>query len=135
MVEDYQKKWVGGVCIQDNKILLIHRINKERLFNQEYFVFPGRNIEDDESVEGALHEIFGECGITIETGDVFYSKEDVDESEYFYLCTYLLGNLLVPPATEVSSESQFFTPMWISLSELDELIVHPESIKELILEK
>ena len=41
MNEEFQKKWVGGICIKDGKVLLIHRINKERLFNKEYFIARG----------------------------------------------------------------------------------------------
>ncbi len=135
MNEDLQKKWVGGICKRDEKVLLIHRINKERLFNQEYFVFPGKAVEDDESTDEALHESFQELGLIIQTGDIFYSKEDIDEAEYFYTCIYSAGEILLPEVKPAEYEKQFFTPMWVPLSELDELMVHPESIKELLLEK
>lgn len=137
MNEEFQKKWVGGICIKDGKVLLIHRINKERLFNKEYFIFPGKTAEDDESISEALHASFQEHGLIVQAGDLLYSKEDVDEAEYFYNCTYSTGEILLPEVTsleDLEATEQLFTPMWIPLSELDELIVHPESIKEILLE-
>lgn len=136
---DIPKKWVGGVCIYDGKILLIHRINKKRTSHQEYFVFPGKQTEDDESIEDAVLEEFANISITVELGVLMYSKENGSgESEHYYSCSYLLGEpALVKKEEESEEESdskQFYTPMWISLSELDELIVYPEEIKNKIIE-
>lgn len=137
---DIPKKWVGGVCIYDGKILLIHRINKKRTSHQEYFVFPGKQTEDDESIEDAVLEEFANISITVELGDLVYSKEELgDELEYYYTCNYLLGEpALVKKegeSEEESDPSQFYTPMWISLNEIDELILYPEEIKHKIIEE
>lgn len=138
MNEEIQKRWVGGVCVNDGKVLLIHRINKERVLDQEYFVFPGNMVEDDESLEDALLATFADLSITVKIGELFYSKdEDGDESEYYYTCSYLLGEPEMVPQDqdlEETSALQFFTPMWVSLNELEELIVYPETVKEQLLE-
>lgn len=134
MEEKLQKKWVGGICLRDGKILLIHRINKERLFNQEYFIFPGKEVDDDESIDDAVNESFRDLGITVERKGVFYSKEDLDVAEYFYLCVYKFGEVTLPEIYEIEDNKQFFTPMWLDLSELDDLMLQPESIKEELLE-
>lgn len=133
MAEDIKKIWAGGVCVRNNNVLLIHRINNERLFNKEYFIFPGKEVSQDESIEQALVEEFEKIGLTIKTTERIYEKEGVEETEYYYLCEHLLGEPTM--TTEDSSESQFFTPLWIPINELDELMIHPESIKEVLQNK
>lgn len=137
MDHELPKNWVGGVCIRDGKILLIHRINKERLFVHEYFVFPGKDVDEDESLEDALAASFKEISINVQLLEILYTKgEEGDEQEFYYQCKHLLGEL---PSTTVETnekgeETQYFTPMWIGLHELDELIVYPEEVKNLLLE-
>ena len=140
MNEDYtQKSWVGGICIRDGKVLLVHRINNEIDFNKEYFVFPGKEVEGDESLETALHNAFKDFSVTVKLADLLYSKEDeVDDLEYYYLCDYVLGEPLVikgsNEAEEMEGGEQLFAPIWVSLSDIDDLIVYPESVKSEILE-
>lgn len=134
MEDNFPKKWVGGICIQENKVLLIHRINKERLFHQEYFVFPGRTVAEDESIEKALIKEFEEISLTVTLGELLYTHND-DEEEYYYFCSYILGELALPEIQEGEDQKQFYTPMWIPINELDELIIYPESVKELLQEK
>jgi hypothetical protein len=137
MMEEIPKRWVGGICVQDNQLLLIHRINKERDFNQEYFVFPGNTVEEDSSLATTLTEEFAQMSVQVTLGDLFYANEDNgDESEYYYLCTYQGGEVTIPEADETNDEQkQFYTPVWITLEELDDLVVYPESVKNLILEE
>lgn len=141
MNDDIPKKWVGGICIKNESVLLIHRINKEKDFNQEYFVFPGGQVEDDESIEDTLMREFKESSITVGIGELFYStEEDInEEADYYYLCDYVMGE---PALSEESKESalmengkQMYTPMWVPLRELDELIVYPETVKSRVLEE
>ena len=139
MNDDIPKRFVGGICIKDGKILLIHRINKERLLNQEYFIFPGRTVEDDESLEDALIKEFSDFSVMVSLGNLLYSQEDeIDESEYYYLCEYVLGEPLLSETSEekeiMEGRKQFYTPMWMSLSELDNLMIYPESLKVHLLE-
>ena len=137
MIEEIPKRWVGGLCIHDNQLLLIHRINKERDFNQEYFVFPGNTVDEDSSLAKTLTEEFAQMSLQITLGDLFYANEDNgDESEYYYLCTYQGGEVSIPEADKSTEEQkQFYTPVWIPLGELDDLVVYPESVKNLILEE
>ena len=135
--EEIQKKWVGGVCIRDNHVLLIYRVNQEREFNKEYFVFPGGYTQDDESMEKTILRECRECSITVKLGALLYSNED--EQEYYYLCDYISGE---PLAASKNNEEEgvpleFSTdmPVWIPLSELDELIVYPESVKDYVLQE
>lgn len=141
MNEDYtQKKWAGGVCIHDDKILLIHRINNKNTLNKEYFVFPGKKVQGDETLETALDNAFKDFSITVNLGDLLYSKgDDIDDSGQYYLCEYVLGEPAIAANSneeeEIEEGEQLYTPLWISLSDLDDLIVYPESVKDLILER
>lgn len=133
------KRWVGGICIKNNQVLLVHRINNDVDFNKEYFVFPGKEVEGDESLESALKSAFEDFSITVALEDLLYSKEDEsDDQEFYYLCKYLLGEPRVQiesnEAKEMEEGRQVFTPIWVEISDLDDLIVYPESVKALILE-
>lgn len=140
MNEEYiQKSWVGGICIRDGKVLLVHRINKEDGIKKEYFVFPGKEVQGDETLQSALIEAFKDFSLTVNLGELFYSKEDeVDDLEYYYLCDYVLGEPEVAAnsneAEEMEDGEQFYSPIWVSLSDIDDLIVYPESVKNEILD-
>jgi hypothetical protein len=73
----------------------------------------------------------------IAVNDLLYAKEDIlDESEYYYLCEYKGGELTNPTFAEEEGEEQlqFYTPLWIPLAEIDELVLYPESVKEILLD-
>lgn len=138
MNETSPKIWVGGICIKDSKVLLIHRINKERLFHQEYFLFPGKTVDEDESIEVALLEEFKDIAIIVNLGELLHSRDESgDEAEYYYLCEHVLGEPVMPqlPDADAKDQKQFFTPMWVSLSELEDLMVYPESVKRHLIDE
>ena len=143
MLDDQPKKWVGGICIRDSKILLIYRINKEKDLHKEYFVFPGGTVEDDQTIEETLIKEFEDISISVTLGDLFYSKEgdEEEESEYYYMCTHVLGDPSSFKAKnkedldETKEKTQFYTPMWVAMSELEEMIVYPESMKAKLLQE
>lgn len=133
------KKWVGGICIKNGQVLLVHRINKDSDFNKEYFVFPGKEVAGDENIEDALRSAFADFCMTVQLDDLLYSKEDdLTDQEFYYLCKYNLGEPQIKEnsneALEMAEGSQVYIPMWVPLSELDNLILYPESVKALILE-
>ncbi len=139
MNDNLPVKWVGGICIKEGNILLIHRINKEKDFNQEFFVFPGGIVRDDESIEDALVREVDEASIKVKVGELFFTTEEDenDDADYYYQCEYLMGE----PALSMKSDeadimedgNQMYTPMWVPLSELDDLIVYPETVKNKVL--
>lgn len=135
---EIKKTWVGGICIKEDKVLLVHRINNESDFHKEYFVFPGKEVAGDETIEIALEKAFADFSITVALKDLLYSKdEDGDEPEFYYTCDYVLGEPAViagsNEAIEMEEGRQVFIPMWVSLSELDDLVVYPETVKVKIL--
>lgn len=133
------KMWVGGICIKDGQVLLVHRINNENQFNKEYFVFPGKEVAGDETIESALENAFKDFSMSIKRGELIYSKDDdSDEQEYYYLCKHTLGEPSVAPGSDEEKEmeegKQVYIPMWIPLSELEDLIIYPESVKMNLIE-
>ncbi len=141
MNDDIPKKWVGGICVKNESVLLIYRINKEKEFNQEYFVFPGGQVEGDESIEDTLIREFKESSVTAGIGELFYStEEDInDEADYYYTCNYVMGEPSLSEAsrnqTIMEDGNQIYTPMWVPLRELEELIVYPETVKNKVIEE
>lgn len=137
MTEDPLKKWVGGVCIKDGAVFLIHRINKSKKPHLEYFVFPGKAVGDDESLENALTEYFRNISFNMKLGKLFYSKETSDEdeeSEYYYVCEHTFGEPILTPYEEEGGE-QYYDPVWVSLDMIENLIIYPESVKQKLLEQ
>jgi len=134
------KIWVGGICIKNSQVLLVHRINNDVDFNKEYFVFPGKVVEGDETIESALEEAFRDFSMSIKLEDLVYSTgSETSDQEYYYLCKHTLGEPAVSAesneAKEMEEGRQIYIPMWVPLSELDDLIVYPESVKSHILEE
>lgn len=139
MDQEIQKKWVGGICVHEGRVLLIHRINKERISAQEYFMFPGKDVEDDESIETAITKAFSDIGITGTLQSLVYSQEeDSDTFEYYYTFDYLFGEPTPYQSKDTDDDGitdQYYTPIWVALSELDDLIVYPEVVKNTMLEQ
>jgi ADP-ribose pyrophosphatase YjhB (NUDIX family) len=139
MEETLKQTWVGGVCIRNNEVLLIHRINRDNDFVKEFFMFPGKEVQDDENIEDALRNAFEDFSVTVQVDELLYANEDdTDENEYFYICRHALGEPHIAKesdeAKKMEDGRQVFTPMWVSLRELDDLIVYPESVKHKLIE-
>ncbi len=142
-MEEIKKRKARGICIKDGNLLVIKRLNLERDLDQEYFVLPGGKVEDDESIEDAvIREVFEETSMHVTLGELFKSfTEDTenDFEEHFYLCKYLSGDPALRADSEEAEEMKegvhFYTPMWLPLSELKNVILYPEEIKMMLIEE
>ena len=78
-----------ALVINDNKILVIHRINH----GQEYYVLPGGGWEENETEEaGVKREVFEETSLDIKVErPVFSLLVENDGQKLVYLCKYLGG--------------------------------------------
>lgn len=75
-------------------IILIHRIKNVNGKINEYYVFPGGGVEENETPEECvLRENFEELGITIKVVNELYRLNNNDETEIFFLCEYVDGEI------------------------------------------
>jgi ADP-ribose pyrophosphatase YjhB (NUDIX family) len=121
-----------GIVIRSENILLIHRLNEGR----GYWVFPGGGVEESERVEDTVvRELKEETLLDIAVGKLLYHvvRDDLTE-EFFYLCDEFGGDLkLSDTAPELLQEGQFFTPVWIPIEQLSQLLVYPTEIRDQLL--
>ena len=137
----YDRVRASGLCIHDNKILLIHRINLEKWKgDQEYYVIPGGGVEDGESVEDAvIREMKEETDVDVTLGELFYELEDLDPQGkkikyYAYFCKYSGGEPKLREDSEEAKEMKegihFYKPIWVALSELKNIVLYPTPLKD-----
>ena len=83
-------KRVAAIIVRDNKILLMHRIKE----GQEYFVFPGGGIEENESVEDAIiRETKEELSLDIKIDKLLFEIENRGQKELYFLIKEFSGAL------------------------------------------
>lgn len=113
----------AGIVIKDNKVLVIHRINK----GDEYWVFPGGGQEEGETPEQtAVREIAEETTIRVKaTKLVYHIVWDTGEENFFYLCEYISGEPQLRPDSEefeqMKAGDQVYEPIWIDIEKLPTL--------------
>lgn len=136
----YDRVRASGVCIHDNKILLIHRINLEkRQGEQEYYVIPGGGVEDGESIEDAvIREVKEETNVDVTVDKLFYELDDFNqkgglEKYYCYLCVFVNGEAKLREDSEEAKEMKagvhFYKPAWIDLTSLKNVTLYPTPLK------
>ena len=70
---------VIGIVIKNNKVLLMRRLKN----GQEYYVFPGGGVEENESFEEALkREMKEELSINIENPKLLFELENQMQDQY-----------------------------------------------------
>jgi len=128
-------KRVAAVIIKDNKILLMRRIKE----GQEYFVFPGGGIEENESVEDAIiREVKEELSLDAKIDKLLFEIENRGQEEFYFLIKEFSGTLkLGGPEKERMNENNQYYPEWMDLDTASNLSnLYPEEarrkIKELI---
>lgn len=135
---------VGGICIHENKILLMHRINKALPKEmEEYFVVPGGHADRYETIEDAcIRELKEETSIDVKVKNKLIEFEDrnvkgTERTQYFYSCDYLSGTPALHPDCEELEEMKegvhFYKPMWVQIDELKQIKLYPNLVKDYIL--
>jgi len=106
-------KRVCAIIIKDNRILLMHRIKN----GQEYFVFPGGGIKENESEEDAvIREIKEELSLNAKTDKLAFQIENRGQQELYFLIKEFSGTprLSGPEKDRMNDNNQYY-PEWIDL--------------------
>ena len=128
----------AGVIIYNpflNKILLIHRWKD----GQEYFVIPGGTIEPEERpLEAAFREMKEEVNLSFSIDQLrtAFSLNNQGKEEYYFYTSRSTDEtpLMQGEELERSSLQNIYQPEWVSLQELYNHSLRPESLKSLLLE-
>jgi 8-oxo-dGTP pyrophosphatase MutT (NUDIX family) len=100
---------VGGICVKDNKILLIRHRNVGEL--PVFWLPPGGAIQYGESLEEALQrEFIEETGLTVVIKQYLFANEvlvpHVHTLEFFFEVQIIEGELITGQDPEFSPENQ-----------------------------
>lgn len=122
------------IIVKNNKFLFIHRIKH----GKEYYVLPGGTIEANETPEqAAIREIKEETNFEIKIDKLIWESEELVKNEkryaYYFLAKSFTGKLKLggPEIVKQAEDNQYIFE-WLTISELDKLLVYPEGLKERI---
>lgn len=134
------KNRVRAIIIQDSKILLIKRVKSEIV----YWVIPGGEVEENETLEVALkRECLEELGIEVKVGPSVFEMDSlkmeiIGQREFFCLCTIIGGVLGSGDGPEYQRDAGYvgqFILEWIDMKNLLDYDLKPEEVKHFIYEK
>ena len=134
---------VAGIIFIQNGIALMHRkdVIKRKDF-QEYYTFPGGGLETGETPEeGTIREIKEEFGIDVKINRKLYEmvSEKFNQKEIFYLCEYIGGEFGTGTGPEFSNNPKYidsgkYLPEIIKIEDLENILLLPENIKNLLIQ-
>jgi 8-oxo-dGTP diphosphatase len=117
---------VGGVLIEDNRVLLVRRANHPA---KGYWAIPGGRIEGRELLRDALkREMFEETGIVIRVAELLHTfdfyYQDESGLRHYIIIDYRVSRL----SGQVSAGDDATAAAWLSAAALDEKKVAPETL-------
>ncbi len=128
---------VRAIVIRDNALLVMHR-NK---FGHEYYTLVGGGIDQGETPEQSLHrEVMEESGLQITNLRKMFIEDAGAPfgTQYIYLCDYLSGQVGLQPGSEEARinalGSNIYTPMWLPLEQLPDVVFLSKGLQERILQ-
>jgi len=123
-----------GVMIKNNKILLMRRVKN----GQEYYVFPGGGVEQNESIKTAvIREIEEELSISPKIEKLLFEIENQGRKEYYFLIKEFSDQpkLGGEEKQRMNDNNQYY-PIWIELNKLSDLDnLYPEEAKSKIIKE
>ncbi|KAA0948533.1 NUDIX domain-containing protein [Sporosarcina sp. ANT_H38] len=119
----------SSVIIENNKVALIKRVRD----GNQYYVFPGGGIENEESPEEAtIRETLEELGVHISIKERLGIVKHTG-IQYFFIAEVIEGTFGTGGGEEFSGDFRnrgTYKPMWIELEHLLSLNVYPIEIAE-----
>lgn len=132
MVEDRIR--ASAIIIQDNKLLLIHRLNH----GQEYYVLPGGGIDAGETAEQAvIREVKEETNLdVIAVGLAFYTDK-YDDQKFIhpsFVCQVNPGEAKFMGTEATYDPENKYETKWVNLYDISTLQIYPPIVKTKLLE-
>lgn len=125
---------VSAIIIKANKILLIHRKKN----GEEYWVFPGGGVEDNETQEqGIVREVKEETNLNVlKCRLAFMSFNEASKTEQpFYLCEVSEGTPeIIGEEKEKNSVKDWYHLEWVDFKKIKDIWLVPDKAKEKIIE-
>lgn len=137
---------VVGIIIKDRNILLMRRLKN----GQEYYIFPGGGVEENESLEKALkREMKEELSIDIENPELMFELENQLKDKYgghmtgypnehYFLITNFSGKpeLGGPEKERMDDKNQYFLE-WLEVADAKKIeeienLYPKEAVKKLV---
>jgi 8-oxo-dGTP pyrophosphatase MutT (NUDIX family) len=121
-----------AIIIKDEKIALIRRFYKE-----EYYVFPGGHLEENETLEECvIREVYEELGINIKVKELFYETVYNDTQQYFFVCEWISGDFGTGQGEEMINPIRgTYEPMLVDLKNIRNINLLPQSLRDIIVNK
>ena len=121
------------VFINEGKILLLYRFKG----GEEYYVFPGGGVEDNETIEqAALREAEEETGLKVTLKKKLWEYTNGERTEHFYLIDTFSGDLKISGPEETrQSEDNVYRLEWVPLDKVGDLKLLPEVMKNRVLKE
>ncbi len=126
---------VRAIIIQGKSILVIKRVKTHEI----YWVFPGGQVETDESREEAMvRECKEELGVEVKVEELLFERPfelegEEKQMEYFYRCSIIGGELGTGNGPEYEENNHYEGTHeweWVKIKDLDKIDLKPKEIKE-----
>lgn len=123
----------AAILIEDGKIALIERRRAGKL----YYLFPGGGTEYGEwPTETVIREVEEELGLVVRVKRLVAEVIFRGRPQYFFLVERLGGEFGSGQGPEMGNSPQSpsgsFTPVWVPIEQLLQLVIRPLSVAEMV---
>lgn len=123
----------AAIIIDQECVALIRRDRQ----GQRYYVFPGGQIEAGETpAAAAVREVTEELGVTVTLTGLLAVVMFRNHAQYYYRAEMVDGSFGSGCGPEMVGDYPpdrgTYTPVWINIADLPELVVHPHAVAALI---
>ena len=121
-----------GIIVNGDKVLVMLRSQKGK---GEYYVFPGGHMRNYEKpIETVEREIEEETTIKVKNlkpAYNFINHTEPELREYYFVGEWVSGEpILSGEESRESNDDNYYEPMWVELSDIQELNLYPRAAKE-----